>query len=466
VQQLRFSERPHAIPFEPMAPLPVVQVVSSSAPRSRPCPTWLPGNDSTSRVASARRAKGWALFVIGVSVVVLQASCWCLRSNTQSGGMDWPGSQRLQGVARPGSPRQERPRVSLSRRVRDSAFVRGAPISNSEKYGLCGVAVMALMRSVTPMFMTDHARIREWIIRVRPLLLVVLVVLQKCLADALTWYTRTSGGTPYSGLNVALLGDLLKFPCLAVAVAVCNGPRAVLPTAKDVLTQRPFAMAWVGAAYAAQNVMYFVCLAHITASGYQVLSQSKLLFTAGLMRVLIGKKFSPQQVLALMLLLGGTIATQMAEASGPVLGSKGNVYLGGGLTVLSALLSALPNVFYESRLKGGKENEWVLNAQLTVWITAWVFGMQLWSNGLPDISTFFVGFTPLVWVIILLKVLNCILVPACLKYADNIMYGYCKPLSILLTCVVMASMTSSLPSLAMFAGVAMVLASMPLYSSG
>ena len=33
-------------------------------------------------------------------------------------------------------------------------------------------------------------------------------------------------------------------------------------------------------------------------------------------------------------------------------------------------------------------------------------------------------------VIILLKALNVILVPACLKYGDNIIYGYAKPLSI------------------------------------
>lgn len=310
------------------------------------------------------------------------------------------------------------------------------------------------------------ATVREFALQYRPLLLVAMVVLQKCFADALTWYTRAAGGVPYSGINVALLSDLLKFPCLAVAVAVFKSPGAVLPTARDVLRKNPFALCWVGAAYAAQNVLYFVCLGHITASGYQVLSQSKLLFTACFMRVIIGKKFSRTQAIALALLLGGTIATQMAEATGPVLGSKGNVYLGGGLTVLSALLSALPNVFYESRLKDTEQDDWVLNAQLTLWITVWVFGIQLWATGLPELGTFFVGFTPLVWVVIGLKVLNCLLVPACLKYADNILYGYCKPLSILLTCVVTAWITASLPAPTMILGVAMVLVSMPLYSSG
>lgn len=32
--------------------------------------------------------------------------------------------------------------------------------------------------------------------------------------------------------------------------------------------------------------------------------------------------------------------------------------------------------------------------------------------------------------IVALKTLNCIIIPACLKYADNILYGYAKPLSI------------------------------------
>ena len=33
-------------------------------------------------------------------------------------------------------------------------------------------------------------------------------------------------------------------------------------------------------------------------------------------------------------------------------------------------------------------------------------------------------------VIVGLKTMNCIIIPACLKYADNILYGYAKPLSI------------------------------------
>ena len=44
----------------------------------------------------------------------------------------------------------------------------------------------------------------------------------------------------------------------------------------------------------------------------------------------------------------------------------------------------------------------------------------------------FDGFTPAVWGVVLLKALNGILIPATFKYADNILYTYAKPGSIVL----------------------------------
>merc|ERR1712039_243850 len=76
------------------------------------------------------------------------------------------------------------------------------------------------------------------------------------------------------------------------------------------------------------------------------------------------------------------------------------------------------------------------------------------------------GYTPAVWAIVFLKTLNCVLIPACLKYGDNILYSYAKPVSIAITCVATSIITSSLPVPTLLLGFLLVLCSMWLYGKG
>lgn len=305
----------------------------------------------------------------------------------------------------------------------------------------------------------------------RPLLLVLLSVVQKCATDGLTWYTRTRGAAPYSGTNVAILSEVLKIPMLAITIAALKSPQAVGPSFRGAVTGgTPWLLAWVGAAYAMQNILYFVCLEHISPVGYQVLSQTKVIFTAILLAVLLKKRFSWRQTFALALLIAGAVMTQLPEISGAVVfGASGNVLLGCLLTILCALVAALPNVFYEKLLKTEETDEWVANIQLTTWVIFWAAAVKVvGGDGAMGISwslgSLTEGFTPFVWLIVFLKMLNCLIVPASLKYADNIWYSYAKPSSIALTCLVTSVITSSLPAPCMVAGIVMVLWSMVLYA--
>jgi len=341
---------------------------------------------------------------------------------------------------------------------------------------LLGVAAAAAAGSMKQVPRQD---LRRLLLRARPVLVVALLVLQKCATDGLTWYTRTRGSVPYSGSSAALLSEMLKFPVMAVAIAVSESPGRVLPTFQNA-TRNIWVLAWVAAAYAAQNLLYFLCLDHISPAGYQVLGQTKLVFTACLMRVMLGTRFSPARLLALALLIGGAVAAQSGEASSAAaIGEKGNVLFGCGLTVLSSLLSSLPNVVYERALKSQQE-EWTLNLQLTFWILFWLLAIRAYGHsedvgvmeggglaGLTNsIAELTVGFTPAVWAMVFLKALNCLIIPACLKYADNIVYGYAKPASIVLTCATTSVVTSSLPEPSLVVGFAMVVSSMWLYGRG
>eukprot|EP00438_Fugacium_kawagutii_P012965 Skav229735 [mRNA] locus=scaffold1287:126679:136428:+ [translate_table: standard] len=238
----------------------------------------------------------------------------------------------------------------------------------------------------------------------------------------------------------------------------------LVPTIQAALTESPFAMWWVGLLYAVQNLLYFVCLQYTSAAAYQVLSQTKLIFTAAFMWQMLGKSFSRNQIMALAMLMAGhhqpeidiswlwgTVFTQLAEIRGPMeIGSR--PWFGAALAVLSALLAALPNVFYERMLKAAGAEE-----SVGVQSSAHHVDLRLgrYHQRAPELQA-----------IIALKTLNCIIIPACLKYADNILYGYAKPVSIVLTVVVTAFANQQMPSSVMLSGISLVAISIVVYGRG
>ena len=62
------------------------------------------------------------------------------------------------------------------------------------------------------------------------------------------------------------------------------------------------------------------------------------------------------------------------------------------------------------------------------------------------------------------KALNGILIPATFKYADNILYSYAKPSSIVVTTLFGAAVAGVVPPFSLLLGVVLVVTSMRLYS--
>ena len=319
-----------------------------------------------------------------------------------------------------------------------------------------------------------------WLVKHRTKLLFGALVAQKVLADTLTDVTRRQGA--YSGSTVSMLSEVAKFPVLAVAICVFGGgAKRLAPTARRALSDTPLKIAWIAGAYAAQNVLYFAALGRISAASYQVLSQSKMIFTAVLAVTMLGERLTARKVGALAALLAGSLLVQVSEMGGVAFGSHGaaEALLGGGLTVLGALLSAVPNVWYEKILKTEGEDEWARNVQVTCWIFSWIAASQLgaaydafrtgasavapWASPRAFAGAMFgsmEGITPAVWCVVALKSLNGILIPATLKYAGNLVYLYAKPTSIVATAAAAAVYARAPPSPAFCAGAALVIFSM------
>jgi len=214
------------------------------------------------------------------------------------------------------------------------------------------------------------------------------------------------------------------------------------------------------------------------------------------MYIMVGKRLIFRQLLAIALLIGGSLMVQLQEVARSGAGAQtigaaaaagpfgiSPVSWGAILVLFSSFISALPNVAYERVLKKEGENQWVNNIQVTIWIMLWIgaanyvlpilkgcIGMgdargaiampspELAAAAITSIPAklrlAFTGFTPAVWVVVFLQSLKGILIPLTLKYADNILYAFTKPGSIVMTTI-----------LSLVFGVSTVVASMFLYSS-
>ena len=324
-----------------------------------------------------------------------------------------------------------------------------------------------------------------------------------------------------------MMAEIFKFPLIISAIAsIGGGLDQVIPTFRMALAA-PLGNAWIALCYTFNNLLYFPALSSLSAVAYQVLSQSKTLFTAGMMYFVVGKKltrkqvgaaaqfsapraqfcgaqfsaprnsltpraFPLAQVGAVFLLIAGALMVQFQElgTATAVAGvTTSAVYWAAFLTLFSSFISALPNVVYEKVLKAEGANQWVNNVQVTWWIIIWVTlagligplksalggaGAAALAGALPPLTLSglkasfvgaFAGFTPAVWGVIVLKALNGLIIPATFKYADNIVYSYAKPSSIVVTTVLGAVLAGQLPAPSLVAGVALVLLSIQLYSS-
>lgn len=302
-----------------------------------------------------------------------------------------------------------------------------------------------------------------------PYVLLTLMMGHKCLTDGLGRFTRVSG-TPYSATGAAILGEVTKVPVLLLAILLFEGRERLGWILRESVRDAPFSLVLPGLAYSSQNILYFQALSHVSVATYQILSQSKLLFTAFFMVVLFNKRITGRQVFALVLLMVGSFMTQLSEMSRSA-ATGGNALYGCVLTLAGAVTSALPNVYYEKVLKDKASNQWVKNIQLTFWISVGLvlFGLpsMLGSLGSQGASSpgLWTGITPWVWALVWLQSLKCLLVPATLKYADNILYSYIKPVSIVLTAAVSAVVSGIVPTGSFVGGALLVMVSVWLYGA-
>merc|ERR1712083_1103806 len=118
--------------------------------------------------------------------------------------------------------------------------------------------------------------------------------------------------------------------------------------------------------YLVQNNLQYLGLSYLQAAIYQVTYQLKILSTAILSVIILGKSLKGQQWAALVVLTIGVAVVQLSEMSQ----SKGNtgssnLTLGLTFTLMATLSSGLAGVYTEKLFKGGSKLDlWQRNTQL------------------------------------------------------------------------------------------------------
>jgi len=234
--------------------------------------------------------------------------------------------------------------------------------------------------------------------------------------------------------------------------------------------------------YTVQNNLMFFSLLKLSAAVQQVTYQLKILTTAILSVVILGKVLNRTKWSALLLLLAGVLLIQwpkeLHQPAGGDLVSSGTTamlaglqrdQLVGFLAVLAACFtSGLASVYLEKLLKQTDASIWVRNVQLGVFgsfmavcLVAGKDWDQLAEGGFTQ------GYSAKVVCIILTNALGGLLCAAVLKYADNIMRCFSTALSIILTSVLSAYvLRDSCPDIWFVGGSFFAISATFLYSLG
>ena len=311
-------------------------------------------------------------------------------------------------------------------------------------------------------------------------IVLVLLVLQNSLTAILARASRVpraaSGGQLYLGSVAVLLTEVMKFPvCLALIARDEGSIGKMASSVKEQVVVKwkdTLSMGVPALCYCLQNALFFVALSRLSATNYQLWSQSKTLFTALFFVSYLGRVLRKQQWLALGLLTAGVglvqyqeaLAKGAAVASAASAGSTG-VLVGIAAVLASSLLSGFANVYFEKVVKTKTDvSIWMRNVQLGIFSLPQAAALVAADAALISKVGPFVGFDLLAWTVVTLKALGGLLVAAVVKYADNVLKTYATAIAILLTAVISCVLTKTYPSIIFVQGMSMVIASIFLYN--
>lgn len=219
--------------------------------------------------------------------------------------------------------------------------------------------------------------------------------------------------------------------------------------------------------YVIQNNLIFLAVSNLEAPTFQVCYQLKILTTAGFSFLMLNKKLSIKQIIALIILFVGvsTVSVGLTTTSKKDTKSNENPLVGIVAVILGSLTSGFAGVYSEKCLKQLNISVWILNIQMasTGFILAFITSLFYDYSTIME-HGFLLNFGYIAWVVVLFQAFGGLLVSIVMKYADNILKGYATSCAIILSTILSVFIFNSVLNTSFIIGASMVITSTILYS--
>jgi len=305
----------------------------------------------------------------------------------------------------------------------------------------------------------------------------VALVLQTTSLVLLLRYSRTMKAERYLSSTAIVSAEMIKGLICIVLVWIENDRSVarLIRVLHDEIYAKPYETAKLAipsGLYSIQNNLLFVALSYLNAATYQVTYQLKILTTALCSVFMLKKAIEKHQWFSLfMLALGVALVTwpspeETTKRSAAQLATTWvQEFMGFGAVTMATLTSGFAGVYFEKILKTGPTSVWLRNIQLAMFGT--IFGLMIvycFDFKAVMAKGFFQGYSPIVWMVIILQAIGGLIIAVVIKFADNIIKGFATSLSILLSSVVSYFLLHDfVPTLLFYLGTMLVIAATFLY---
>jgi len=250
-----------------------------------------------------------------------------------------------------------------------------------------------------------------------------------------TRYSRLLPGPPWINTTAVVCSEFTKFLASMMLIWQESGRKGLQHALRQILIddiRSTCLMGVPGVLYVVQNNLYFIGLANLSVTVFQVTAQFKILTTAVLSVLMLSKSLGPDKWFALVLL---TVGVVLIDCRGDT-ASKGVMAVGLAAVFTACCTSGFAGVYTEMMLKQSTYTIWERNLQLSAFGV--LFGLLgVFSKDFATVSEggFFQGYNYAVVMVVMLQALGGLVVAAVLKYADNLLKCFATAASLILASV-------------------------------
>lgn len=300
--------------------------------------------------------------------------------------------------------------------------------------------------------------------------LALLVAVNTGTVITMRWSRIAKTGTVmYLSSTAVVLAEVVKL--LASTVLLMYEKGGLKLAGSEILQhlsnlREVLSLAVPGFLYTLQNNLLYLSLTNLSGAMHTVSYQLKILTTALLSVLLLGKTLNCGKWLSLLTLTAGVMLIQFPRNSSTVQ-SPGNAWIGLSAIVGACFTSAFAGVYLEKLMKESDTSVWIRNIQLA--IVGTILGLAgAMATDMEKIREggFFQGYDGLVWFVVVWNALSGIIVAMVLKYADNILKCFASAVSIILTCFISLLTGEFYPDSLFGIGAFLVIISSTVYGGG